>query len=172
MLQLYSIGDLHSIENAINIKCHERWLKQQQEETTKDGETLEYDSDGGIASAEDESKNNCNERMDEQTDDNQNTLMEEEPIRKHLQLYTYQKKAVATMIEMEKRNNGGFLCFEMGLGKTGNKISTNAQKSAILINVCKTDPENAECTLIVAPKTLLPNWLQEIERWHPTAKVT
>lgn len=70
----------------------------------------------------DEEPYNINKTEDSK--DSEDKPMDEEPIRKNLELYEYQKKAVAAMLEMEEQKNcnGGFLCFEMGLGKTGTNI--------------------------------------------------
>ena len=76
----------------------------------------------------------------------------------HTSLYSpHQEDGVKWMNQMENQLNGpkgGFLCDEMGLGKTIQTIAT------ILKNPKKH-------TLIVVPKTLVPQWKSEINKFAP-----
>ena len=73
----------------------------------------------------------------------------------------YQRDGVQWMLGMENQASGpkgGFLCDEMGLGKTVQLIST------ILGN-----PKQR--TLIVVPKSIIPQWVEQIKRFTPTIEV-
>ena len=74
----------------------------------------------------------------------------------------YQRQGVAWMLEREvnpgKAPMGGFLCDEMGLGKTAEVIAT------MLGN-----PLNK--TLIVTPRSVVTQWVEEINRFAPGTSV-
>ena len=73
----------------------------------------------------------------------------------------YQRDGVKWMLDMEAQTSGpkgGFLCDEMGLGKTVQLIST------ILAN-----PQPR--TLIVVPKSIITQWVEEINRFAPKLTV-
>jgi len=73
----------------------------------------------------------------------------------------YQRDGVKWMLDMEAQTSGpkgGFLCDEMGLGKTVQLIST------ILGN-----PRDR--TLIVVPKSIITQWVEEINRFAPKLRV-
>ena len=72
----------------------------------------------------------------------------------------YQREGVVWMLWRELSNDlkGGFLCDEMGLGKTVQTIST------MLGNPMKK-------TLIVVPKSILNQWVEEIDHFAPHLKV-
>jgi SNF2 family DNA or RNA helicase len=73
----------------------------------------------------------------------------------------YQREGVLWMLTMEAQTSGpkgGFLCDEMGLGKTVQLVST------ILGN-----PKPR--TLIIVPKSIITQWVQEINRFAPTLTV-
>ena len=77
------------------------------------------------------------------------------------QLYQHQKKGVSWLLSMENLDRGpkgGFLCDEMGLGKSIQIIST------ILGNVKKN-------TLIVVPKSIVTQWEKEITKFAPSLSV-
>lgn len=65
----------------------------------------------------------------------------------------YQTDGVRWMLEREQ-DSGGFLCDEMGLGKTIQTITT-------MIG----NPQNK--TLIVCPKSLISQWVSEIQKFAP-----
>ena len=73
----------------------------------------------------------------------------------------YQKEGVMWMLNMENQKSGpkgGFLCDEMGLGKTVQVVSTmlgNPQKS----------------TLIIVPKSIITQWVNEIAKFAPQMSV-
>jgi len=73
----------------------------------------------------------------------------------------YQHEGVMWMLNMENQESGpkgGFLCDEMGLGKTVQLVAT------ILGN-----PKPR--TLIVVPKSIITQWVEEIHRFAPDLKV-
>ena len=72
----------------------------------------------------------------------------------------YQREGVLWMLWRELSNDikGGFLCDEMGLGKTVQTIS------AMLGNPMKK-------TLIVVPKSIINQWVEEIDHFAPHLKV-
>ena len=69
-------------------------------------------------------------------------------------LFEYQKRALVWMLKRESSSDapGGFLCLDMGLGKTILTIAT----------VCLHDMKH---TLIVVPKNILPQWVAEFEKF-------
>lgn len=73
----------------------------------------------------------------------------------------YQREGVLWMLTMENQDSGpkgGFLCDEMGLGKTVQMVSTmlgNPKKS----------------TLIVVPKSIITQWVNEIKKFAPQMSV-
>jgi len=76
-------------------------------------------------------------------------------------LFDHQKQGVAWLLSMEnlsKGPHGGFLCDEMGLGKSLQIIST------ILGNVKKN-------TLIIVPKSIVTQWEKEIKKFAPSLTV-
>jgi len=73
----------------------------------------------------------------------------------------YQSEGVLWMLSMENQTHGpkgGFLCDEMGLGKTVQVVST------ILGN-------EKRRTLIVVPKSIISQWVHEIQKFAPTLSV-
>tara|TARA_B100000902_G_scaffold73046_1_gene78230 strand:- start:1190 stop:2626 length:1437 start_codon:yes stop_codon:yes gene_type:complete len=77
------------------------------------------------------------------------------------ELYKHQKEGVSWLLSMENLSRGpkgGFLCDEMGLGKSIQMIST------ILGNVKKN-------TLIIVPKSIVTQWKNEIMKFAPSLNV-
>ena len=73
----------------------------------------------------------------------------------------YQREGVLWMLTMENQTSGpkgGFLCDEMGLGKT-------VQLLATMLGNPKTR------TLLVVPKSIITQWVEEIARFAPTLSV-
>ena len=73
----------------------------------------------------------------------------------------YQREGVLWMLTMESQESGpkgGFLCDEMGLGKTVQIVST------MLGN-----PK--ERTLIIVPKSIITQWVEEINRFAPNLTI-
>ena len=73
----------------------------------------------------------------------------------------YQREGVLWMLTMENQTSGpkgGFLCDEMGLGKTVQMVST------MLGN-----PKNR--TLIIVPKSIITQWVNEIKKFAPQLNV-
>jgi SNF2 family DNA or RNA helicase len=74
----------------------------------------------------------------------------------------YQREGVIWMLTMENQTSGpkgGFLCDEMGLGKTVQLVST------ILGN-----PKPR--TLVLVPKSIITQWVEEIRRFAPDIRVS
>jgi SNF2 family DNA or RNA helicase len=74
----------------------------------------------------------------------------------------YQREGVLWMLTMEGQKSGpkgGFLCDEMGLGKTVQLVST------MLGN-----PKPR--TLIIVPKSIITQWVEEIHRFAPNLTVS
>ncbi|MDD4079870.1 MAG: DEAD/DEAH box helicase [Eubacteriales bacterium] len=80
-------------------------------------------------------------------------------------LYDYQLRGFRWICSLHMLGMGGILADEMGLGKT-------AQMIAAILHFKKADPARMQ-SLIVAPTTLMHNWLSEIRRFAPglTAQV-
>src|SRR5210317_200217 len=74
----------------------------------------------------------------------------------------YQREGVLWMLTMENQTSGpkgGFLCDEMGLGKTVQMVST------MLGN-----PKPR--TLIIVPKSIITQWVEEITRFAPKLTIS
>ncbi|KAK4487693.1 hypothetical protein RD792_005645, partial [Penstemon davidsonii] len=76
------------------------------------------------------------------------------------ELRQYQLEGLQWMLSLFNNNLNGILADEMGLGKTIQTISLIAY---LIENKGVTGPH-----LIVAPKAVLPNWLQEFSVWAPS----
>ncbi|KAM7485573.1 hypothetical protein LguiA_001582 [Lonicera macranthoides] len=76
------------------------------------------------------------------------------------ELRTYQIEGLQWMLSLFNNNLNGILADEMGLGKT---IQTIALIAYLMENKSVTGPY-----LIVAPKAVLPNWMNEFSTWAPS----
>ena len=79
----------------------------------------------------------------------------------HLTLFPHQVEGVKWMLARERANSGpkgGFLCDEMGVGKTAQVISTISEN--LKMN-----------TLIIVPKSIIGQWEKEIHRFAPHVSV-
>lgn len=74
----------------------------------------------------------------------------------------YQVRGLNWMISLYEKGLSGILADEMGLGKTVQTIS--------LLGYLKHCRGINGPHLIIAPKSTLPNWMNELERWCPTLK--
>ena len=75
------------------------------------------------------------------------------------ELFEYQREGVEWMLSLWENGNGGVLGDEMGLGKT---VQVVAFLAALQISG-KLDEPN----LIIAPSTLLRQWIRELNTWWP-----
>lgn len=75
------------------------------------------------------------------------------------QLRPYQLEGLQWMLSLFNNNLNGILADEMGLGKTIQTIS--------LIAYLKEKKGVCGPYLIVAPKAVLPNWINEFSTWVP-----
>ncbi|KAH6769875.1 SNF2/Brahma-type chromatin-remodeling protein CHR12 [Perilla frutescens var. hirtella] len=75
------------------------------------------------------------------------------------ELRSYQIEGLQWMVSLFNNNLNGILADEMGLGKT---IQTIALIAYLMENKSVTGPH-----LIVAPKAVLPNWVNEFTTWAP-----
>ncbi|RAL44280.1 hypothetical protein DM860_015640 [Cuscuta australis] len=76
------------------------------------------------------------------------------------ELRPYQLEGLQWMLSLFNNNLNGILADEMGLGKTIQTISLIAH---LMENKGVTGPH-----LIVAPKAVLPNWINEFQTWAPS----
>ncbi|KAJ8768397.1 hypothetical protein K2173_021550 [Erythroxylum novogranatense] len=80
------------------------------------------------------------------------------------QLRPYQLEGLQWMLSLFNNNLNGILADEMGLGKTIQTIS--------LIAYLKEKKGVSGPHLIVAPKAVLPNWINEFSTWVPEDEIT
>jgi superfamily II DNA or RNA helicase len=76
----------------------------------------------------------------------------------------YQEDGLAWLAWLEANDLGGILADDMGLGKT-------AQALAIVAHDIETNGPPPAPTLVVAPTSVVSNWLREAERFAPTLRV-
>jgi DNA excision repair protein ERCC-6 len=81
----------------------------------------------------------------------------------HTSLFDYQKSAVRWFWELHTQKVGGILGDEMGLGKT-------VQMIAFLAGLHYSGMLNGKPILIVAPATLMKQWVSEFHRWWPAMR--
>lgn len=74
----------------------------------------------------------------------------------------YQVRGLNWMISLYEKGLSGILADEMGLGKTVQTIS--------LLGYLKHYRDIKGPHLIIAPKSTLPNWMNELNRWCPSLK--
>ncbi|CAL8109612.1 unnamed protein product [Orchesella dallaii] len=74
----------------------------------------------------------------------------------------YQVRGLNWLVSLYERGISGILADEMGLGKTVQTIS--------LLGYLKHHRRIDGPHLVIAPKSTLPNWMNEISRWCPTLK--
>jgi superfamily II DNA or RNA helicase len=77
-------------------------------------------------------------------------------------LRPYQKEGFSWLVFLDSMGTGGILADDMGLGKTLEAIT-------LLLWVKSKNKKNS-LSLVVAPTSVVPNWLREIERFAPTLK--
>ena len=78
----------------------------------------------------------------------------------HVQLRDYQKEGYIWMKRLDAWGAGACLADDMGLGKT-------VQSLAFILSKSKGGP-----SLVIAPKSVIPNWDMEISRFAPTLRAT
>lgn len=81
----------------------------------------------------------------------------------HTSLFDYQKSAVRWFWELHTQKVGGILGDEMGLGKT-------VQMIAFLAGLHYSGFLGGKPILIVAPATLMKQWVSEFHRWWPAMR--
>lgn len=75
------------------------------------------------------------------------------------ELFGYQREGVEWMLQLWGNENGGVLGDEMGLGKT---VQVVAFLAALQISGKMDEP-----SLVIAPSTLLRQWIRELNTWWP-----
>lgn len=82
----------------------------------------------------------------------------------HSTLFGYQRTGVQWLVELYKQEVGGIVGDEMGLGKTVQLIA--------LIAALHYSKKLTRPVLVVAPATLLRQWVSEFHRWWPPLRVS
>jgi superfamily II DNA or RNA helicase len=79
-------------------------------------------------------------------------------------LRSYQLEGVAWLAQRMEAGQGALLGDDMGLGKT-------LQSIALIRWVLRQNADSKEKVLVVCPKSLIPNWMAEFERFAPELQV-
>ncbi|KIL95880.1 dna excision repair protein ercc-6 [Fusarium avenaceum] len=82
----------------------------------------------------------------------------------HPSLFGYQKTGVQWLAELYKQNVGGIIGDEMGLGKTVQLIA--------FVAALHYSKKLRRPVIVVAPATLLRQWVSEFHRWWPPLRVS
>ncbi|KAK8017217.1 P-loop containing nucleoside triphosphate hydrolase [Apiospora marii] len=82
----------------------------------------------------------------------------------HQALYDYQKTGIQWLSELYARGTGGILGDEMGLGKTIQMVS--------FVAALHHSGQLDRPVIVVAPATLLRQWVNEFHRWWPSLRVS
>jgi len=92
-------------------------------------------------------------------------------------LFGYQKTSIKWMWELHCQNVGGIIADEMGLGKTIQMVAflaglhySNAIHTA-KHGTTAPSPFQLPPTLILAPATIMTQWLRELHNWYPELRV-
>lgn len=76
-------------------------------------------------------------------------------------LRPYQEQGLSWLLFLHELGSGGVLADDMGLGKT-------IQTIALLLSLKNEDKDKAVQALIVAPTSVVTNWVREIQRFSPS----
>ncbi len=88
------------------------------------------------------------------------------------QLRPYQKDGMGWMSFLRKTHLGGILADDMGLGKTVQVLAMLTTRAAQQRAALAADPKSKnKASLIVAPRSVVFNWIDEAEKFAPDLKV-
>lgn len=127
---------------------------------------LSVEEDMGSANIESGQKVKANDLLEGQRQYNsavhsiQEKVTEQPSMLQGGELRPYQLEGLQWMLSLFNNNLNGILADEMGLGKT---IQTIALVAYLMENKNVTGPH-----LIIAPKAVLPNWVNEFATWAPS----